>query len=132
MPQVITPEEMSIVRKGVQKYINGDRFIIDVKDKNITVYLCDQRIDDLMEAVSLTAGKNSAQARASLVQSFTYSPMMQFVLSDPETREFVVERWCFRGSVDDWIQLDFSANLSALVDKYSRHLDRESFFDLIP
>jgi len=58
--------------------------------------------------------------------------MMQFVLVDKKTREFEVERWCFRGSVDDWIGLDSSTDLEALVKKYGCHLGKESFYELTP
>jgi hypothetical protein len=56
---------------------------------------------------------------------------MQFILEDLETREFTVERWCFRGSIDDWIPLDSSNDLKKLVQTYGAHLGKDSFFDLM-
>ncbi|MBC7972499.1 MAG: hypothetical protein H7Z11_20635 [Verrucomicrobia bacterium] len=132
LSQIITPEEVAIVREGVKKAAKLDYFIVDVKDKQIVVYLCDQDVDTLMEFASFAHGKDSARAREALIQSLTYSPMMRFVLEDAQTRAFVVERWCFLGSVDDWIALDASADLKALVKKYGFHLGKESFYDLIP
>jgi hypothetical protein len=85
-----------------------------------------------MGIVGSSPGRDPERLREALAQSFTYSPIMQFVLENAETREFVVERWCFRGSVDDWIPLDHSTNLQELVKKYGFHLGKESFFDLIP
>ena len=131
-PQIITPQELAIVREGVKQYAKLDYFIVDVKDKQIIVYLCDQDVDALMEIGSFGLGKNSVKMREFLTQSLSYSPMMQFVLDDDQTREFVVSRWCFRGSVDDWIFLDGSTDLKALVKKYARHLGKESFYDLMP
>lgn len=130
-PQIITPQEIAIVKSGVEKHAQIDSFIVDVKGKNIIVYLCDQNVDTLMEIASFAHGQNSAHARDIISRSLSYSPMMQFVLKDAETREFVVERWCFRGSVDDWIPLNHSINLKELVKKYGHHLGKESFFDLI-
>ena len=86
----------------------------------------------LMEFASFTHGQNSAHAREAIMQSLSYSPMMQFVLNDAQTREFVVQRWCFLGSVDDWISLSSSTDLNELVKKYGRHLGKESFYDLMP
>ncbi|MCI0541138.1 MAG: hypothetical protein L0Z50_38540, partial [Verrucomicrobiales bacterium] len=34
-----------------------------------------------------------------------YMPIMRFVLQDPAKRLFLPERYCFRGSVDDWISI---------------------------
>ncbi len=130
-PQVITPEEVAIVREGVKKFAKLDHFIVDVKGKHIVVYLCDQNVDGLMALVE-SSPISDAGLRDRMTQSFTYSPTMQFVLVDQQTREFAVERWCFRGSVDDWIGLDSSTDLKALVKKYGRHLGKESFYELTP
>lgn len=129
-PQIITPEEITTVREGVKKYAKLDNFIVDVKGKAIIVYLCDQNVDTLMEIADFAQGYN-ARAREALIQSLNYSPMMQFVLEDAQTREFVVQRWCFLGAVDDWISLDNSHTLNDLVKTYSRHLGQESFYDLM-
>ncbi len=130
-PQIITLKEVAIVRDGVTKAAQIDNFIVDVKDNQIVVYLCDQNVDSLMEIASPVSSADTARMRAALVQSLSYSPMMQFVLEDAQTRAFVVERWCFRGSVDDWIALDRSTDLNALVKKYGSHLGKESFYELM-
>jgi hypothetical protein len=130
-PQIVTPEEVAIVREGVKKFAKLDHFIVDVKGNQIVVYLCDQNVDNLMVLVA-SFPRGDAGLVERLSQSFTYSPMMQFVLVDKETREFSVERWCFRGSVDGWVELDSSTDLKALVKKYSHHLGKESFYELMP
>jgi len=129
-PQIVTPTEVAIVRDGVQRYAQVKHFIVDVKGKHIVVYLCDQNVDALMSLTSLGLGGNSARLPETLLGAVTYSPMMQFVLEDEKTREFGVDRWCFRGSVDDWIWLDSDRDLKALVKKYGAHLGRESFYEL--
>jgi hypothetical protein len=131
-PQIVTPTEVEIVQAGVNRYAKNERCIIDVKGKHIVVYLCDQNMDALMALTSMGLGGNTAKMQESLLRSVSYSPMMQFVLADETTREFGVERWCFRGSVDDWIRLDRDRDLKALVKKYAPHLGQESFYELIP
>ncbi len=129
--QVITPREMAIVQEEVKKFAKLDHFIVDVKGKHIVVYLCDQNVDALVALTAFSPLGTSGLADK-MAQSLSYSPMMQFVLVDKQTREFEVERWCFRGSVDDWIGLDSSTDLKALVKKYGRHLGKESFYELTP
>lgn len=131
-PQIVTPAEVAIVRDGVTREAKNERCIVDVKGKHIVVYLCDQNVDALMALTSMGLGGNPAKMQETLLHSVTYSPVMQFVLGDEETREFAVERWCFRGSVDDWIRLDRDRDLEALVKKYAPHLGQESFYELIP
>ncbi len=58
------------------------------------------------------------------------TPVLRFTLGNAQTRWFSVDRWCFRGSIDDWITLS-GGELTTLVAKYCRHLGKESFFELI-
>ena len=60
-----------------------------------------------------------------------YDKMMRFTLTDAGSRHFNVERWCFRGGIDDWHFLEGDAPLETLVGKYVRHLGQESFFALM-
>ena len=45
-------------------------------------------------------------------------------------KDTVAERFCFRGSVDDWIPIGGPAVLSAHVRQFVKHLGRESFYEL--
>ena len=56
---------------------------------------------------------------------------MRFTLADPEARLFQVERWCFKGSIDNWFFLEGGKPLVDLVRKYVKHIGKESFFELM-
>jgi hypothetical protein len=60
-----------------------------------------------------------------------YAKMMRFVLVNPDERMFVVYRWCFRGSIDDWIWVGGPAPLTDLVRDCGQHLGKESFYELM-
>ena len=60
----------------------------------------------------------------------SYMAVMRFVLEDKKTRTFVTERFCFKGSIDDWIYVDGPADLADQVCKYIKHLGQESFYEL--
>lgn len=65
------------------------------------------------------------------MRSLTYQAVMRFVLVDRDKRLFSAERYCFRGSADDWIAISpDGATLPAHLKKFTRHLGKESFFDL--
>jgi hypothetical protein len=57
-------------------------------------------------------------------------PMMKFVLVDEETREYSAYRWCFKGSIDDWIELGSWGQLQDLVDQYCPALGTDRFYEL--
>ena len=42
-----------------------------------------------------------------------YQKMLRFTLDDKKDRTFRVQRWCFKGSIDDWIDLWMSGGLGA-------------------
>ena len=60
----------------------------------------------------------------------SYSPMMQFELIDDEERSFVVNRYCYFGSVDDWITISSPGPLDELVPQFVCHLGEDSYYDL--
>ena len=137
--QIILPEEIEIVKFWLQKHLKPIDFLLDVKGKNIIIYLCDQNIDNMMKAKEIMTMEiitfanipDFIRTKEPFFFGLTYSPMMQFVLEDVETREFTVERWCFRGFIDGWIALDSSTDLQKLVQTYGAHLGKESFYDLM-
>jgi hypothetical protein len=55
---------------------------------------------------------------------------MRFVLQDGAQRVFRPERYCFRGSVEDWISIGESDRLRNLTAKFLKHLGSESFYEL--
>ena len=60
--------------------------------------------------------------------------MLQFTLDDEKDRTFRVQRWCFRGSIDSWIDLRMSGGLGklpVLVQTFCPRPGRDSFYDLM-
>ncbi len=64
------------------------------------------------------------------MRSATYSPIMRFILEDNKKRLFTTERFCFMGSIDDWIYIGGTDSLNKQAKKFIRHLGKESFFEL--
>jgi hypothetical protein len=60
-----------------------------------------------------------------------YTPEMQFVLVDEPKRTFATLRYCYLGSIDDWIPVGRSGKLPRLVKRYVKHLGKESFVTLL-
>jgi hypothetical protein len=131
-PKIITDEERQVVEEGMRKYASVQDYKIDVKGRAIIVYTADQSIEILAGLFKDLHSDPTAnpQLMATLRGVIQYSPMMQFVLEDEEQRRFTVQRYCFRGSIDDWIDLD-QGKLAPLVRKYVKHLGNESYFELV-
>jgi hypothetical protein len=129
-PSIITDGEIAIVEAGMRQYCRVKDFIIDVKKNTIIIFTPDQDVDFLVDSLSFLPGARSDKAQAIRQIALSYSPMLQFVLMDKTKREFEVRRYCFLGSIDDWIGIGKTGSLSELVETYVQHLGEESYFEL--
>ncbi len=68
---------------------------------------------------------------AELVKTVTtFSAVFRFTLQDSEKRLFTLERYCFKGPIDDWIYLVGPAELENLAKEYLKHLGQKSLYEL--
>ena len=130
-PKLITDEERRVVEEGMRTYADVKDYKIDVKGKAIVIYTADQDIGTLAELFKDLSPTPSAnrQLMSLLRKEIQYSPMLQFLLEDEKRRLFTAQRYCFRGSVDDWIDIGYGP-LTTLVKQYVKHLGQESYFEL--
>ena len=129
-PQIIADEEMAIVKSGMQQYCRLERFIIDVKKNTIIIYTPDQDADLLVDMFNSLGSTRGTNAKAIVEKFLNYSPMLQFILVDKEQRLFETQRYCFLGSIDDWMTIGNVDVLSKLVKAYVKHLGEESYYEL--
>ncbi len=128
--QLITKEEIRVVEKGLKKYSDGAQYKIDVRKDSIQIYTPDQNIDAISAIISKHTKITPTQDKF-LQEVITYSPNMQFILLDKDERIFIAKRFCYQGSIDDWIGIGTSGTLNELVDQFIEHLNMDSFFDLL-
>jgi hypothetical protein len=129
-PKLITEEERQVVEDGIRQYAGVQDCKIDVKGHAIVVYTPNQSVEEFAQ---LLKGLNpfiaEAKVREFFARSVQYSPMLQFILDDEQRRLFTAQRYCFRGSIDDWIDIGHGP-LTKLVKRYVQHLGKESYFEL--
>ncbi len=132
LPRLVTEEEIAIVEGGVRKYASVSHFLIDVKEESIVVHLANEDTSFLEDhALNRFGLMPGSVVSRSMERFLSYLPMMRFTLVDEQNRRFAVDRWCFRGSIDDWFPLSGGGDLEKLVAKYCPHLGRESFYELM-
>jgi len=61
-----------------------------------------------------------------------YTPVMRFTLLDPKQRQFGAKRWCYRGSIDGWLELMATrpGPVAELACKLIPTLGTDDFFEL--
>jgi hypothetical protein len=67
---------------------------------------------------------------ANLRKAVHYSPMLVFQLVDTARHTFQTLRYCFLGSVDDWIEIGKPGKLATLVKRYVKHPGQDSYVEL--
>jgi hypothetical protein len=109
-------------------------FIVALEADSLVIYTpgSDPKavLDDWSRALG-PFGSKLAEKEAWIANREQYMPMLRFTLGDETDRLFSLERWCYRGSIDNWIPLDYLKPLENLAKKYLPHLNQDSFFDLI-
>lgn len=129
-PKLIKDVEIAIVERAVRKGSEVEYFLVDVKKDAIIVLVAVQDVDVLQGLVSYMEPSRRASAEQEILRSITYSPELRFVLEDREKRVFITERYCYFGSVDDWIEIGTPGKLEKLAKKYIRHLGKDSLYGL--
>jgi hypothetical protein len=122
--QLVTPAEIAVVEGGLRRHAPGQNCLVDVQGEHIVVYHAERvRLD--LEGFGF--GDLSPSWR-------NYMKVLRFTLVEEQDRTFRVQRWCFRGSIDGWIDLWASKSegkLPDLVKKFCRHIGQESFYELM-
>jgi len=137
-PRLITELEEQFVKNSLRSLNKTKRYILDSKDKTLTIYessMDDGNLKDifggLLSGFPTRPGISTDDAMTALVNISDqhYTAMLRFTLKDKEKRTFVAERFCFRGSIDDWIFLSGPDNFRDIVKKYLATLGKDEFFE---
>jgi hypothetical protein len=127
-PALIQPDEMELVNAELSKHQTSEHcYLGDVKGNEIVIHEGDTHIETL-RAINIRFSERGLEEYAARHAQFT--AVMRFVLKDKDKREFAPERFCFRGSVEDWVSIGEPAPLQKLISKFFKHLGKDSMYDL--
>jgi hypothetical protein len=137
-PSAITEFERKQAEEIVRRASGLEHFRVDVEDDALVVYTpsfraaeADELFAELAGPLMGTRSPRMDEFRENQIRGSQYMPMLRFELVNPGTRLYRAYRWCFLGSIDRWISLHEQGMLDSLVEGFARHLDQESFFELM-
>ncbi len=130
-PKEILDDEMAILEKELRGHAKPTKYIIDTRGKVITIFWTNQTGSKTGAEISSLFGL--ARMEDFYQRNAYFTPIFRFTLVDPQKRLFIAERFCFRGSIDDWMHLFGGGpdSLQTLVKRYVEHLGEESFYELL-
>lgn len=133
-PQLIPSEEAASVEAALKRHPKARSYRVAVKNDQITIY---KAIGSGIESLRIILGQaglkmyhveDRMQAKTDRYTQFI--PVMRFILDNSETREYHAERWCYRGSIDDWIYAGHSGKIGQLAKKLTPKLGTDEFYEL--
>ncbi|MFZ5923029.1 MAG: hypothetical protein ACOYY3_18455 [Chloroflexota bacterium] len=132
-PRLIHPEEIESVKTALARHPKARNYRVAVKDKLIVIYeSTGWDVDRIMEFFEgfpiLPNARERLEEEEDRYAQFT--PVLRFILNDQETREYRAERWCYRGSIDDWIYAGYSGKIDKLAKMLIPKLGTDDFFEL--
>jgi hypothetical protein len=134
-PAKILPREIAAVNDAIGHHPKARDYRAEVRGKRIVVYeLGGTDFDDVGPGPSQFFGEQMSPALAQRLrvlreQLAQYIPVMRFTLLDEETRVFGAERWCFLGSIDDWIGIGPDGPVEELARRLIPLLGTEALYE---
>jgi hypothetical protein len=115
----------------MRTYAEVKDYKVDVRGNALLIYTADQDMETLAAIVCNphASCEENTRRMTLLRQGIHYSPMLVFQLIDAQRRTFQTQRYCFLGSVDDWIEIGKPGKLTQLVKRYVKHLGQESYVE---
>jgi hypothetical protein len=133
-PQLIRPDESASVETVLKRHPKAGNYRVAVKSDQIMIY---EGIGGGMDSLRIILGetglnieKVEERLQEELDRYTQFTPVMRFILGDQETREYHAERWCYRGSIDDWIYAGHSGKINSLAKKLIPTLGTDAFYEL--
>jgi hypothetical protein len=133
-PRLITTGEVAEVEQALKRHPNGQNYRVDIKHDQIIVY---EGNEPDIEGIMALFGKNiprpagvTERLKAEMDRYTRFTPVMRFILSDPDERTYVAERWCYSGSIDDWISVGRSGKIDQLARQLIPTLGTDEFYEL--
>ena len=133
-PSRILAAEITVVEAELGRHPHSDRYRLDTKQDRLIVYeRTDPDLDETLAMLKLplTPSRERVEAlRADMDRRAHFTPVLRFILVDPAQRTFRTERMCYRGSIDDWIEVHRIGPLERLAPEMLPALGTDDFFEL--
>ncbi len=125
---LVSDAELAVIQNALRAHGPAWQYWVEVGKNTVTIHEAGGDMDSLSDMCREFQGRGLTDDERR--RHASYMAVLRFTLVDPESREYVTERYCFRGSVDDWIHIAGPDLLAPQCREFIPHLGRESFYDL--
>ena len=128
--KAIKDDEVATVERAMRRFYGSPYYQLDVKGDTLAVYLPNQDVEGLGRLLGRMSTRGASAAKRELSRFLTYSAELRFILVDEGERKFIVQRYCYLGSVDDWIDIGGPGKLASLAERYVKRLGDDSLLEM--
>lgn len=132
-PQRLLLGEIEAVKAAVRRHPKARNYRVNVKPDRIEVYeAVGPNAEDLIEALRGQGFEMLGlddRIRAERERYTQFTPVLRFILQDEEARVYLAERWCYLGSIDDWVFVT-TGPVEQLARRMIPTLGTDEFFEL--
>jgi hypothetical protein len=129
------PQEIASVQAVLARHPKGRDYRVAVQENRIVIY---EMLGPDIDTMSAILGKISAfqsdtvklRLQEQMDKMARFSPVLRFILIDPEERNFYGERWSYMDDIDAWIEIGESGKLEKLTHRLIPKLGTDDFFEL--
>ena len=124
-------EEIKCIENELRSNTSIIDYKLDINGDEIKIYVAEK--DDNNSIFEIFDRQFFSKEKLELVRGYLkkYEEKMRINLKTRKTsREFEVMRYCYRGSIDDWITIDGGENIESLASENLYHLGKESYYEL--
>lgn len=134
IPSLILEREINVVKEAVQKHPKAKNYRVSVKSDRIEIYEhvgpdLDSMFEELPKYLGLAASQKKRLQAIDDVRG-QFAPVMRFIVADEQQRLFRAQRMCYRGSIDDWIDIGYDKSFDAMISRLIPKLGTDAFFEL--
>ena len=128
-PSSIHDFELEFVRDRIRTETQNVVARVIIEGRSIVIY--ESANIGHFEFISQRMGGLPNFAIREMQSTSQMSPAFRFKLIEKRERVFEAQRFCFRGSIDDWVSLHQESPLDELCLHYLKHIGTESFYELM-
>jgi hypothetical protein len=126
-PKLVREEELEELRRQLKQLKTRTAYRAEAEGREAIIHESTTGITLAETFRGLASPKKIAESAERWAD---YQAVLRFVLVDEERRVFAPERFCFGGSVEDWIPIGPPGALPELARKYFKHLGKDSIYEL--
>ncbi|MFK0573411.1 hypothetical protein [Endozoicomonas sp.] len=130
IPGLLTGAEQQCIASALAALKEPFRYLMDCQNQYVTIFESAARdtASEMKEVGWLWSLKPESVEK--MIRLSHFIPVLRFALVDKKKREFHAGRFCFLGSIDDWISLKNTDDLNTLASQYIPLLGSDAFYQM--